>query len=93
VSVQQESGANSEEETGILDHQSVQGEINNNPEEGNKECSSTSGVVDIVKAQDPEQMCDCENILVTADKKSTKRPRRQPVTRNKDILWTNISKN
>ena len=31
-----------EEETGILDHQPVQEKIDN-PEEGNKECSSTSG--------------------------------------------------
>jgi len=71
----------------------VQGKIDSNPEEGNKECSSTSGVVDTLKAQDPEQMCDGENILVTADKKYPKRTRRQPVTRNKDFLWTNISKN
>ena len=35
-----------EEETGILDHQPMQGKIDNNPEEGNKEYSSTSGVVD-----------------------------------------------
>jgi len=59
-----------EEETGIPDHQPVQGKIDNNPEEGNKECSSTSGVVDTLKAQDPEPRCDCENILVIADKKN-----------------------
>jgi hypothetical protein len=45
------------EETGILDHQPVQGK-SDNPEQGNKECSSTSGVVDTLKAQDVEQMCD-----------------------------------
>jgi len=82
-----------EEETGILDHQPVQGKTDNNPEEGNKECSSTSCVVDSLKAQVPEQMCDRENILVIADKKSPKRPRRQPITRNKDFLWIDISKN
>ena len=82
-----------EEETGILDHQPMQGKTDNNPEEGNKECSSTSGVVDTLKAQVPEQMCDCENILVIADKITPKRPRREPVTRNKDFLWTDISKN
>jgi len=54
----------------------VQGKTDNNPEEGNKECSNTSGVVDTLKAQVPEQMCDSENILVIADKKSPKRPRR-----------------
>ena len=82
-----------EEEMGILDHQPVQGKIDKNPEEGNKEFSSTSGVVDTLKAQVPEQMCDTENILVISDKKSSKRPRRQPVTRNTDFLWTDISKN
>jgi len=35
-----------EEETGILDHQPMQGKIDNNSEEENKEYSSTSGVVD-----------------------------------------------
>jgi hypothetical protein len=79
------------EETGILDHQPVQGKVNNNPEEGNKECSSTSGVVDTLKAHDPEQMCDCENILVTAHEKSPKRPRKQSVTRNKDFVYGQTS--
>jgi hypothetical protein len=46
------------EETGILDHQPVQGKSDDNPEEGNKECSSISGVVDTLKAQDLEQTCD-----------------------------------
>jgi len=53
----------------------VQGKTDNNPEEGSNECSSTSGVVDTLKVQVPEQMCDSENILVIADKKSPKRPR------------------
>ena len=82
-----------EEETGILDHQPMQGKIDNNSEEENKECSSTSGAVDTLKAQDPEQRGDCENIFVIADKKSPKRPRRQPVTRKKEFLWTDINKN
>ena len=63
-----------EEETGILDHQPVQGKTENSSEEGNIECSSTSGVVDTLKAQVPEQMCDSENILVIAEKKSPKSP-------------------
>ena len=79
------------EETGILDHQPVQGKMDN-PEEWNKECSSTSDVVDTLKTQDPEQMCNCENILVIVDKKSPKRPRRQPVTRNKNFLWTELAR-
>ena len=62
-----------------------------NPEEQNKECDSTSGVVDTLKAQDPEQICDCENILVIVDKKSPKRPRRQPVTRNKNFFYGQTS--
>jgi hypothetical protein len=82
-----------EEETDILDHQPVQGKIDNNPENGNNECRSTSGVLDTLKVQDAEQKCDFENVLVIVDNKSPKRPRRQPVTRNKDFLWTNISKN
>jgi hypothetical protein len=82
-----------EEDSDIPDHQPVQEKIDDNPEDGNNECRSTSGILDTVKAQDAEQKCDCKNILDTIDKKSTKRPRRQPVTRNKDFLWTNISKN
>ena len=75
-----------EEETDILDHQPVQGKTDNNPEDGNNECSSTSGVLDTLKVQDPEQMCDCEKILVIVNKKSPKRPRRQPVTWIKDFF-------
>ena len=82
-----------EEKTDILDHQPVQGKTDNNPEDGNNECRSTSGVLDTLKVQDAKQKCDCENVLVIVENKSPKRPRRQPVTRNKDFLWTNISKN
>ena len=81
-----------DEEKDTLDHQPVQ-EKADKPEEGNNQCSSTSGVLDTSKVQDPEEMYDCENILVVVNKKSPKRPRRQPVTRNKDFLWTDISKN
>jgi hypothetical protein len=82
-----------EEKADILDHQPVQGKTDNNPEDGNNECRSTSGVLDTLKVQDAKQKCDCENVLVIVENKSPKRPRRQPVTRNKDFLWTNISKN
>jgi hypothetical protein len=75
-----------EEETDILDHQPVQGKIDNNPEEGNNECNSTSGVLDILKAQDDEQKCDSENMLVIRTKESPTRPRGQPVTKNKDFF-------
>jgi hypothetical protein len=82
-----------EEDSDIADHEPVQENIHNNPKDGNNECRSTSGILDTVKVQDAEQKCDCKNILDTVDKKSPKRPKRQPVTRNKDFLWTNISKN
>jgi hypothetical protein len=82
-----------EEKTDILDHQPVQGKIDCNPKDRNSECRSSSGVLDTLKVQDGKQKCYCENVLGIVDKKSPKRPRRQPVTRNKDFLWNNMSKN
>jgi hypothetical protein len=78
--------------TDILDCQPVQGEIDSNLKEGNNECSSTSGVLDTLKVKDTEHKCDCENISVIVHRKSPNRPRRQPVTKNKDFLWTSINK-
>ena len=52
-----------EEETDNQGHQPVQGKIDNNPEDGNSECISTSGVSDTLKVQIAKQKCDCENIL------------------------------
>ena len=80
-------------ETDCQEHQVVQGTISNIPEDEKSESSSTSGVLDILKVQDTNQKCDCENILDIVNKKSPKRLTRQPVIRNKDSLWTNISKN
>jgi len=57
-----------EEETDILDQQQVQGKTDNNHEEGNCECTSTSGVLDTLKVQVAEQKCNCENILDMVDK-------------------------
>ena len=51
------------------EHQAMQGNISNNPEEEKSECSSTSGVLDILKVQDADQKCDCENILDRVNKK------------------------
>jgi hypothetical protein len=82
-----------EEKTDNQEHQAMQGKIDNNPEDEKSECSSTSGVLDTLKVQDAEQKCECKNILDIVNKKSPKRPRRQPVTRNIDFLWTDISKN
>jgi hypothetical protein len=82
-----------DEETDSQEHQDVQGMIGNIPEDEKSECSSTSGVLDTLKVRDANKKCDCENILDIVKKKSPKRPRRQPVTRSKDCLWTKISKN
>ena len=54
--------------------------------------NGTSGRSDTLKVQDAKHKCDCDNTSVTANRKSPKRPRRQPVTRNSDFLWTNINK-
>jgi hypothetical protein len=56
------------------------------------ECSSTSGGLDTLKAQDAKQKCDFEFTSVTVDRNSPKRPRRQPVTRSSDFLWTDTLK-
>jgi hypothetical protein len=59
-------------ETYIFDHQPMQGKIDNNLEQRNNECSSTSGVLDTLKAQDTKQKCDCKDISVVhiVDRKS-----------------------
>ena len=75
-----------DKETISQEHQAMQGKIGNNPED--EKCA-----LDTLKAQDIDKKCDCENILDIANKKSPKRLRRQPVIRNNDFLWTNISKN
>jgi hypothetical protein len=82
-----------EEETDDQEHQAVWGKIDNKPEDEKSECSSTSDVLDTLKVQDAKQKCECESILDIVNKKSPKRPRGQPVTRNGDFLWTDISKN
>jgi len=53
----------------------VKGKIDYNPEGGNSECRSSSGVLDTLKVQDGKQKCDCENVLVIVDNKSPKRPK------------------
>jgi len=69
-----------------LDHQSVQGTIDNNTEGEINEDSNTPGGLDTLKIQDTKQKCECENTSDTVDRKSPKRPRRQPVTRNSDFF-------
>jgi hypothetical protein len=81
------------EQTNSQEHEAMQGKIDNNPEDEKSECSSTSCVLDILKVWDADQKCDCENILDIVNKKSQKRLKRQPLTKNNDFLWTNINKN
>lgn len=70
-----------------LDHHPVQGVINDNTEVEINERSNTSGGLNTLKVQDAKQNCDCEITSITIVRKSPKRPRRQPVTRNSDFLW------
>jgi hypothetical protein len=74
-----------------LDHHPEQGTIDNTEVEIS-ERSGTSGGLDTLKVQDPKQKCDCEFTSVTVDRNSPKRPRRQPVTRSSDFLWTDTHK-
>jgi hypothetical protein len=66
--------------TDILDHQPAQGTIDNNNEMEINECSNTPGGLDNLKIQDTKITSD------TIDRKSPERPRRQPVTRNSDLV-------
>jgi hypothetical protein len=76
-----------------LDHHPVQGMIDSNTEvEITERRSGTSGGLDTLKVQDAKQKCDCEFTSVTVGRSSPKRPRRQPVTRSSDFLWTDTHK-
>jgi hypothetical protein len=81
-----------EKATDTLDHHQVQGTIDNYTEVEINERSTISGRSDTLKVQDTKHKCDCDNTLGTVDRKFPKRPRRQPVTRNSDFLWTYINK-
>jgi hypothetical protein len=74
-----------------LDHHPGQGKIKT-LKWRSMSAAVTSGGLDTLKVQDAQQKCDCGDTLVTVDRKSLKRPRRQPVTRNRDFLWTDIKK-
>jgi hypothetical protein len=76
-----------------LDHHPVHGTIDSNTEvEITERCQSTSGGLDTLKVQNTKQKCDCDFTSVTVDRNSPKRPRRQPVTRSSDFLWTDTHK-
>jgi hypothetical protein len=81
-----------DEETISQEHQAVQGKVGNNPEDEKSESSSTSGVLDTLKIQDVDQKCDCENILDIVNKKTLKRLRRQPITKNNDFYGQTSAK-
>jgi hypothetical protein len=73
------------EETINQEHQVLQGKTDNNLEDEEIKSGSTSGVVNSQKVQDIHKVNGCINILDTVNKKSPKRPRRQPITRNSDF--------
>jgi hypothetical protein len=81
-----------EEVTDGQEHHALQGNIGNGSKEKDGKCSGTSSVLDTSRVLDSNQHCNCENIVDIVNKRSPKRPRKLPVTRNKDFLWTNISK-
>jgi len=76
----------------MLDHHPVQGMTNDNTGVEINEHNNTLGGLDTLKVQDAKQKCDCEITSITIDRKPPIRPRRQPVTRNSDFLWTDINK-
>jgi hypothetical protein len=69
------------------------GKTDNNLEDDESKCSSTLGELNSIKGQDSHQENGGVNILDTVNKRSLKRPRRQPITRIRIFLWTNITKN
>jgi hypothetical protein len=72
--------------TDTLDHQPAQGTIDNNTEVEINERSNTPVGLCTLKIQDTKITSD------TIYRKSPERPRRQPVTRNSDYLWTHTNK-
>jgi hypothetical protein len=70
-----------EEETFNQEHQALQGKTVNDLEDERK-TESTSGVLNSQKVPDIYHMSGCVNVLDAVNKKSPKRPRRQPITRN-----------
>jgi hypothetical protein len=74
------------------DHQPVQGMTDNSNEVEINQCSNTPGGLDTLKIQDAKQKCECENTSDTTGRKSPKRPRKQPVTRNSDFFMDTHTK-
>ena len=81
-----------EEVTNNQEHQALRGKTDNNLEDNENKCNSTLGELNSHKEQDIHQESGGVNILDTVYKISLKRPRRQPITINNYLLWTNITK-
>jgi hypothetical protein len=77
-----------EEVTNNQKHQAFQGKTDNSLEDNENKCSSTFGELNSHKEQDIHQESGGLNISDTGNKKAPKRPRRQPITRNNNFLWT-----
>jgi len=82
-----------EEVTNNQENQDLWGQAGNNLEDDESICTSTLGELNSLKEQDVHQESGGVNISDTVNKKSLKRPRRPPITRNNNFLWTNITKN
>ena len=78
--------------TNNQEHQALWGKTDNKFEDDESKCSSTLGELNSLKEQDIRQESGGVNISDTVNKKTPKRTRRQPITRNNDFLWTNITK-
>jgi archaellum component FlaC len=74
------------------EHQVLWGKTNSNLKVNESKCSNISGELNSLKEKDIHQEGGSENILDIVNRKSPKRPRRQPINRNNDFLWTNITK-
>jgi hypothetical protein len=81
-----------EEVTNNQEHQALWGKTDYNLEDNENKCSNTLGELNSHKEKDIHQGSGGVNISDTVNKKSLRRPRRRPITRNIDFLWTNITK-
>ena len=79
-----------EEVTNNQEHQALQGKTDNSLDDNENKCSSSLGELNSHKEQDIHQECGGVNISDTVNKKSLKRPRRQPITRNNDFFYGQI---
>jgi hypothetical protein len=81
-----------EEVTNNQEHRALWGKTDNNLEDDGSKCSSTFGELNSLKEQDIHQESSGVSISDTVNKKSLKRPRRQPITRNNDFYVQTLSR-